>query len=556
MHRIPVTFKNPYFWGTILLLSLSLLVLGWALSFPVLQTQEEMPVLDQVSPVFWLGLVGAFIALAGLSLLLKTSRQFLLLSILFVILYSAPQFLYLASGSDAGALARLVHYVQSLGGFDLQRDILVNSYFQWPVSIFFHRFLADTLNLDVYTVTRLGFMLACISVAGSLFLYFYEPMPSGKRTAPMPAFLAVALYLIGFYWVFNWQAAPYAMGLIFLIPVLALLVKRQAGYRLILMLFITAGLETHALVGVWLIMILVVLLVGEATLYRKIISYALLFLALVAQVTLIIYKNFMFLYYLLNNFLGYYSAFLDVEASDRALAMQTSNALNSAPIETLGRILKSLSFVDLALAVFALGLASILVLKRKKIIFRDITLFSVGLIYFLIGTRFAAIGIRSFQLLALAPASFLAFSLIERSSFRKPILIAGIAAMILFPSVLMRSHQSNPNYVKPSDIYFRDFLYPDQSILSEAIIFSDGIRPLDLRLFGSVRTPGSFWREKSCEGYWLLVDSPQIRKFFNQLDAATQQKLAQLHFSTLYQNGKVSLRLNDDCASFLAAMKP
>jgi hypothetical protein len=556
MQRISVALKNPYFWGSLLLLSLSLLLVGWAQSFPVLQTQEEVPILNQISPVFWVGLVCAFVALAGLATQLKSSRQFLLLSMIFVVLYSASQFLYLAYGPDAGMLAGMVNYTQSQGSFDLQRDIMVNNYFQWPVSIFYHRFLADTFNLDVFTTTRLGFFVACISIASSLFLFFYEPMPSGKRTAPLPAFLAVVLYLIGFYWVFNWQAAPYVMGLIFFAPVLALLVKRQPGYRFILLLFITVGLETHALVGVWLILILAALVVSEWGLYRKTLSHSLLFLALVAQVTLIIYKNFKFLYYILNNLLGYYSALMEVEASDRALALQTSNALNATPNETIGFILKSLSFVDLALVAFALGMASFLVLKRKKIILRDIVLFSVGLIYFLIGTRFAAIGTRSLQLLALAPASFLAFSLIERSSFRKPILIASIAALILFPSVLIRTHQSNSNYVKPFDILFRDFLKPNQVILSKTLIFTDGIRPLDLSLLRSVKTPNTIRTLDSCNGKLLLLDSSGIRNFFSQLDVPTQQKLGQLAFSTLYQNGKVSLRVNDDCASFWEMMKP
>src|SRR5574337_403337 len=228
MRYLKSTAQNSYFWGTCIALSISLMVIGWANTFPVLFSPVEYPALQAISPVFWVGLGTGFLSLAGLVLITSSPLVHWASTLLFLILYSAPHWLYLAWGSDAGALATMMRYAQTQTTFDLPRDTSVNSYFQWPLTIFWGRFLADSLQLDVYAVGQFIFLLICFSIAGALFMFFCEPV-ADARHASASAFWGVVLYFIGFYWVFNWQSAPYTFFLALFLPAVAISMKMSVG---------------------------------------------------------------------------------------------------------------------------------------------------------------------------------------------------------------------------------------------------------------------------------------------------------------------------------------
>jgi hypothetical protein len=239
-----------HLWISLILLAMSLMILGWARTYPVAKSPVETPVLDQVSPLFWTGLVAGFAALPGLVLTTKSPYAHWLASCLFLLFLSAPQFLYLSWGSDAGSLSDLVEYVRSVDELDLSRDIAAQSYFQWPASILFHTYLADMLGVTAHVAAQIGFFFVAVSVTSGVFVLWTHDLPTRSRST-RAAFWGLVLYFAGFYWLFNWQAVPYAFSLALFFAMLALLGRQRWQEKSLVMLFFLVGIESHALFGLW-----------------------------------------------------------------------------------------------------------------------------------------------------------------------------------------------------------------------------------------------------------------------------------------------------------------
>ena len=547
-------YQDPYLWGVWLLISLGLLIIGWGLSYPVLYAASEIPVMQQVSLVFWVGL---WLSLIGLGSWVTTARSSVvpwLASILFVVVLTAPQFLYVGWGSDAGNLAEMTNYARSVSSFNLARDISTVSYFQWPASIFYHRFLLDAFNIDSYAAAKLGMLLTCFCVGSGIYLLARRQQP-GLR-ASRAAFWSVVMYFAGFYWFFNWQATPYSFALALFIPALALIEQIDLSHRILLLLIVVVGLESHALFGVWLILISAGLI--GLTLLRRArrprLSWALLALLVVAQVALIIYKNTQFLHSIYLNASGYYNALLELGASDRAVARQVDLALNNTPPDLLGQVLKFLGYMNLQLSAIIFLLAVILILRYRKLRNWDLSLLAAGGCYFAVGVVFAAIGTRALQLIALPLVFFIAEAL--QLPGKSSSVIAGLCviSLLLFPSSLIRSYQTGGNYVRPLDLAVRDFTGSTVTGLAgNTFILGEGVRPIAMNLIHQIISPStaSYWPQ--CAGAAIIIDSRQLRDRLTANQSRISQMPAQV--STVYDAGLIKIRALRECRPLLEALK-
>ncbi len=580
-------FNNPYLWGSCTLLASSLMIVGWARSYPVDRSPAEISVLSVVSPLFWIGLCGGFLGLAGLVLTSRSKFVHWISSCSFVLLLTAPQFLYLSWGSDAGALAGFVDFAQTLGKFTDHRITEIHPYFQWPMSIFFHQFLKDALNVDVYTAVQIGFLFVSLSVGGTLFALWFDPMFQGPQ-ASMGAFWGIVVYFAGFYWFLNWQAVPYAFSLALFMPILILLERRTFQHRVLLLLLFCVGLDTHALFGVWAILLVLVIMVGTPVLRwigqflsqrvpqsgwqgriaksalrllpiadpkeRKPLTLSLVLLMVVLQTAVIIYKNSRFFDYVVSDLKGYYNAMLVTGATHKSLAIQTGLALKVMPLDLVGMILKVLSFLDLGIIAIALVVAALDVLVNHKLRFRDMAFFGAGVIYFLIGTKFAALGERSFQLLGMLPAFFVAQSIDWRTRLGKIVMIASVAGLLLFPAAIVRTHQMSANYVRPDGVFFEQVVGElDPIPLKDITFLSEHVRPLklgqNLRLMTTRLIQNGY--VQSCEGPMLVVDTAQFRQDMGQIVGYTSNTLDSVlsHAPVFYDSHLITLYFVRECSA-------
>jgi hypothetical protein len=551
--------REPHLWASLVMLATSLMILGWARTYPVSRSPIETPVLDQVSLLFWVGLIAGFAALAGLVLTTKSCYAHWLASCLFLLFLSAPQFLYLSWGSDAGALPDLVEYVRVVGQLDLSRDVAVHSYFQWPASILFHAYLADALGVARHTAVQIGFFFVGISVGGGLFVLWLHGLPA-RPNSTGAAFWGLVLYFAGFYWLLNWQAVPFAFSLALFFPMLALLGRRTWQEKSLLLLFFLVGIESHALYGVWSTAIVAILIVLGAAMQRNRSMLSLLLFVVVAQSAVIIYKNTRFFEYVVHSMQGTYQAFLETGASDRALAKQIGTALSPLSNEPAAAVLKALSWCDLVFVTATFAIGALVVLRHRRVRHREIALFGTGSLHFFLGIVLAAIGTRSLQLVGMVPAFFVADAMAHGGYLaRRAILLASLISLLLFPAAIIRSHQMSGNFVKPSNLLVKQHLVTHKGELSgSAAILDEGrihaTDPLSLQVYNP-RTA----QLDSCTGPYVIVDSPQFRQYVASVAGCSlpevKARLDQLDLSAFYTSGAVTLRAGQDCREWYMLWK-
>lgn len=551
MKKIRACLADPNLWASAILLAMSLMVLGWARTYPVSYSPAEMPVLEQVSRLFWIGLGAGFPALAGLVLTSKSPPVHWMASCLFLLFLSAPHFLYLSWGSDAGALPDLVQYARTVDQLDLSRDVAVHSYFQWPASILFHSFVVDTLGVSQYGAVQAVFFFLALSVGGGLFSLWLGSAPA-EPDSTRAVFWGLVLYFAGFYWLLNWQAVPYAFSLALFFPLLALMGRRTIQDKILFLLFFLVGIESHALFGVWSTAIVAMLFVLGATARHPGPALSLVLLLAVAQASVIIYKNTRFFKYTVRSMQGTYQALLETGASDRALARQVETALSPVSNGADGALLKALSWCDLAFVVTAFALSTLVVLRTRRLRQREIALVGAGSLHFLLGTMLAAIGTRSLQLVGMVPAFFVVDGLAYGGrAVRKAILLSSAISLILFPAAVIRSHQISGNFVKPSNLLVKEYLARHKEDLSGAVVILD-----EGRIHTTDRFPLQVYNPRAarlggCRGPYIVVDTAQFRQYVASVAGRSQAemgvRLDQLNLSALYTSGQVTLLSGRDC---------
>ena len=496
----------------------------------------------------------SFFGLAGLVSTTRNKYLIFASAWLFIILFTSPQFLYLSYGSDAGVLAELINYADVYERIDLSRDIAVNSYFQWPLSIFFHKFLADLLQMGVYPTLTISFIFFSIGITGGFFILWNSN--SNHQTSSIRAvFWGIAVYFCGLYWLLNWQTVPYTFALLWFIPLFTMLDDRSISARILALLFFIALIESHAMLGIWLLIVTIIIFALDIFKIQKLIkgnSYTIIILLFVVQVSLLIYKNSRFFPNMISSLQGLYSQVLLISTSNRALALQTSQALINTPDNIIGNILKTMGWISLAFIAAAFILSTIYILVKHRVRIRELAFIMSGLLYFVIGTQIANIGIRSIMLISLAPAYFLINSLWLRSGASKLILFASMIGFLIFPSALIRSHQEAANFITPADLYIRDFLSNiHDSSISEIQILQEHVKPLSLNQKHPKISPrrigySYIWR---CSGGLLLNDTYQLRTELNQISVSLTSALDEslLNAPLIYDNGVTQLRYIRDC---------
>jgi hypothetical protein len=524
---------DPVWWGAALLIGATLLVLGWGQTYPL----TEDPV---VAPLFWLGLWLACGSLVGLVWTARSPAVDGLASVVLLLLISAPQWLSLSSGSDAGSLAALVAYRMGSGPLDLTQDVAASSYFQWPGAIVVARLLTELAGGDPYLGAQLVLLIAAPAVGLGLWALLDRPDGGG--------FWGLATYWTGAYWLLNWQAVPYVVGLALLLALLAALDEPTLGGRLLALLLLAAGLETHPLVGVWLGLVVGLrwLAMSRARPDGRL-SVWLLLLILVAQGALLLYKNGRFLVYLVASVGGRHARLEAAGISSRSLGLQVRGAVTFLAEDPAATALKVLSWLALAAAMGAGGLAAAAAARRWRCGRQAVALSVAGAVHLGIGMARAAIGTRAIQLLGVLPAWWIADAAGRSSPVGRAVRMLCALALVLLPAVLMRAHSTGAALVTPAEARLIESLTDLEpvgplSLLAETHaewLPGGSLVPLSARQmrYGSIG---------SCRGPALVVETAGWRR-----EMAPMVRAPELieGASLLYDNGAIRLRSLGDCSA-------
>jgi hypothetical protein len=525
--RLRLLLADPTWWGAAFFAAATLIVLGWAASYPVTAYR-------QVAPTGWIGLWLACAALAGLVATARSPAAHALAAAALLALISAPHWLALSWGSDAGSLANLVAYRQTAGPPDLVRDVAVSSYFQWPAAIVLARLLADLAGGDPYTGAQLTLLVAALAVGPGLWALL-ERGGGG--------FWGLVAYWAGSYWLLNWQAVPYVLGLALLLALLALLDHRSPSGRFLLLLLLAAGLETHPLVGAWF-----ALIVGLCLLIRPRPgpTRSLLLLILVAQGALLVYKNARFLIYIVDSLRGRYAALAVTGTSARTLAIHVRGALTVVAEDPAATALKALSWLALAAAGAACLVAVIAALRRRRCDRLALAITAAGALHLALGMGWAALGPRAIQLLGVLPAWWVADAAADRTRTGCTVRLLCTLALALLPAVLMRAHLTGFNFIAPAD-----------RLLAASLPAIEPREPLNLLLETTGGLPPAshllplaarqirHGDQGGCRGPSLVVETAGWRR---EMALLARQPTAVDSAPILYDNGPLRLRYLPDCA--------
>lgn len=557
MRTLRKLLHTAHTWSCVSILGGAMMILGWARTYPVTISPAQDSLLNAVAPIFWTGLLAVMCGLGGIA---STSRSTIgpwAASALLVVSVSAPQLLFLSWGSDTGMLLDFVEYVDSAGGFVPDRDIAVESYFQWPGSIVFQQFLGEALAVSYIAANQISFVMIAFAVGAGLHLIWYRGIGSGTE-ASRAAFWGTATHIIAFFWVLNWQMVPYVFMLALFLPMVAILREaRTLRSSLAVLLLFAAGIEVHALFGVWAILVAGVGMIPLVAV-RWVRPRPSLMLAMgTVYLALLVYKNTRFLRYVAATLQGYYQELLELSLSDKSIVHFARLALTPLPGDTAGALLKALSWLDLILVAIAIGVSLVVVVTRRRFSPLVMSLFVAGCAYFLLGTKYPAIGARSLQLIAALPSFAVAIAfpaLSGQKHLRMLLAVLCWSSLLLFLAPIMRAFSTSPNYVRASDLYLKSTIQSAWAgdALPEMIL-SEHNRPLDPRtalILVSTRQlrHGSV---DSCRGPIVVADTPQLRQELLGMADGGRSLAVELIGSSpvFYDSGELQLRYVNDCSA-------
>lgn len=547
--------------GILLFIFLGMMIIGWKQTFPLTMDFKE-DILQVVSPLFWVGFYGAFIGITGVNVAKRNKWVHFLSVILFILLITAPQFLFLSFGSDTGVLANFVDQYQEMANIGLQDQIGNTSYFQWPVSFVVTGFVGDLLGINSYNAVLVTFIVMILAIGAGMYMLL-SPGISDKENISRALFWGSASYFMGLFWIHNWQAVPYTFSMALFIPCLALLdFLRERGLkpRILFLLFFIIVIEFHALTGIWILAVTIIAFLiyhfykpsGDAELKNYSLSFILIMV--VSQITIILYKNYQIFHYITFELKHFYTDLIKFSTSDLVFNRSVSSALSGVPLSGVELFLKQLSWIQLSLILFVFITSGIYVFLKKKIRILNFVLVIFGFAYFIFGVYFAVLGIRSVTLIGFGLSAFVLTTISERSKLSRFVFAACVISMVLFPFTIVRSYQNDPSHMTPYDVSVKEFLYRlnfSDSNIYYLLTEHKEIYVSDWKLNEHITPRKIIFRNGLiCDGKVIVIDSKRLNYELERISPFPYNNFLneKQKSSTLYDNGIENMLIIQDCS--------
>lgn len=401
---------GPFFIG------LALITYSWFISYPISLSSANDYNFYHISTIYWIGL-GLLLASSYLIAVTFNSNLLKWVMTVCVVLamYSTSFFFNYLSTSDALFYRGLNEYF--LRTENLDSSLPGKGYLQWPAIFLFTNAATLISGLSLTDFEFLMYAVIGIMLTTALYLYAVKRFKNG-------GFLAVIAFFIAMYYYLNYQFAAFTIAFFFLILAFALEPETWSSGKMLLMLFLFAGMTlSHAYVAVFYIIFLCI-----KTILKRDKQYRKLFL-----ITLTVY--FLYQITLTNNALNSYVQQLTKLDTDVSGISGLSVTPVIIPIDVVAQRVLSVVLV-VTLAVCSIGFL-LLFIKRKLTPF-DKAIFFTGIGYFLFGLAFWVLGPRAIPL-AFIPVS-LGVAYLFETRFKK--YVVAIFLVVLVLTVFMPMHNS------------------------------------------------------------------------------------------------------------------
>jgi hypothetical protein len=417
-------------------------------SYPVTFNQEAGNTFSSFYPLLWLMLSICFFSIVFI--LFKSNNKFLsiILSLIFVILFTSPSFFYFTAGSDsAGGFYGLL---QSTLIHNIGDDFLTSfNYSQWPALLIFTKIVSKLICASLDSIQKITMISIIFVVVTNMFVYF-----SKKNSKPA---INVVIYFMTFYLFLNWQPVPQVFGLALFLTLINLL-KKGSEYSILLIVTFIPLIFTHAFVG-----ILFIFTVGLIALIQRLYKFQYpqkystpLYFLVIIQVSYIIYLATSYFKTLVNLFAGSDSVSGQEALAHQELVKYGTNSFTYLPSGIIDLLTKNIAQFNLILLISIVFISVVLSLKRKNVQLIDFSLFFTGFTYFLLGMISSILGFRGLQISFIAVANQI--EILNFGKYSKAIMTLILLVALLFPANMIRINYEYTHYLANVDRYGHNFL--------------------------------------------------------------------------------------------------
>jgi len=429
-------------------ISISLILFSYSESYPVTYNLEKGNTYSNFYPLLWIMFSISFFFIVYILYNSKSEYLSMILSLVFVILFTFPSFCYYIAGSDSAG-----------GYFGLLESSLVHNigdnflasfnYSQWPTLLAFtvvvSKLICVPLN-DIQKITMISIILVIVS---NMFVYF-----SKKNSKPG---INVIIYFMAFYLFLNWQPVPQVFGLALFITLINLLKKGPEYSILLITTFITL-VFTHAFVGILFICsIFLIAIIQRFSILHYPKKYSTpLYVLLTIQIFYIMSKATSFFETLVYTFIRNNSMPKLELLAHQELASYGKAAMTSHPIGVVEALTKNIAILNVSFLMLILIASVALSLKRKNVQLIDLSLIFTGCIFFLSGMISSILGFRGLQICAIAIADQV--EILNFGKYSKIIMTLILLVSLLFPSNMIRMNYDYTSYLTDADRYGHKFL--------------------------------------------------------------------------------------------------
>ena len=402
------------------IIGLLLIFYSWYISYPIAIDSPSDFLFNHISPFYWLGLSIIFATLYIVAMLFeRNSLKWIATLGIVVFMYSLAYFYWFTPGSDSHYFRGITEYFVETG--DLNPSEPYHSYYQWPLFFVLNK-MAYTLGLDLRYFGFILFGLFGFLYATSLYSMFH-------KFSKESACLAVISYFLLMYHYFNYQFAPFSLGigLLFILFILDTRENKTRATVLTTLIIFTGMALTHSFLPVFFILYTVIKYIASRD--RK---YVRLFLnTLIIYFIVLMFQAAIFFPMAVEQLFGLHST-VYARFSEKLFIEAVT------PLEELATTIGRAIFIATALVA---GSGFIILLLKRKVGHTNFALFLSGMIYAIASAILPILGVRAFAIIVI-PLS-LGVTYFQKTRFKLLFQCLFLIMIILFAFVPLRSSFSS-----------------------------------------------------------------------------------------------------------------
>lgn len=362
-------------------LGLTLLLISWSNSYPILIGELDELTFSQFSVLIWPGIflssIGLFIT--GYSSARKSIKA--ICAALFPLCIYAHVFYFRGTmTSDIGNVKSMAEVFQLTG-----IDSTVIPYFQYPSYFVLNDATAKITGLAIDNIAMIFFALFGILLGLYLYLFLFQVT---KINGYQIAFLGGFIYFSISFSFLNYQWVPQTLALVFFFLILVTFKLDNIKYKALTLLFFIALLFTHAFIPV-----LFLLFFGLYSIKKRD-KLKLFVLMICLYLTVFIYFTTYYFPQIMSVFMETFYGFGEYSSQIAESFKETGSIFD--------QLISQINRIRVLLTVLIISIGFFIGFIKKNINYKVIILGIVGGIYLGLGLLYQLLGLRALQILIMA----------------------------------------------------------------------------------------------------------------------------------------------------------